>query len=193
MFYWKSKLCSYPLKKNFISKEIFTLIMVNRLIIFILVLVVLSLSVLAVPDLNVTGVSEEGPPGDYANANGNYSYVGTNDNSHDYWKKEVGASDYYIYFENGFDGWILVYENSDSHAVAGDSPDNGNYFVRGENYADGAEGSDYELEGYSNAIVNNITEAEEPTPVAPEFSDYAIALLLLTVVGGFFVMHRKGI
>lgn len=31
----------------------------------------------------------------------------------------------------------------------------------------------------------------DPTPV-PEFSDYAIALLLLTVVGGFFVVRRKG-
>ena len=41
---------------------------------------------------------------------------------------------------------------------------------------------------WSNALT---VVAQAPAPAVPEFSDYAIALLLLTVVGGFFVMRRK--
>ena len=164
--------------------------MVIKVIIFVLMIIMLSFSVIAVPGLNVTNIDEFG---DYANANGDYTYVGTNDNSHDYWNKTGDASgDYYIYFENGFDGWILVYEGDDTHAVAGDSPDQANYYVRGQTYAAGAEGT-YTMDEDEANVVNQTEEEEEPTPVAPEYGDYAIALLLLTVVGGFFFMRRKGI
>jgi hypothetical protein len=43
---------------------------------------------------------------------------------------------------------------------------------------------------WSNTLTILEEAAEEPEAV-PEFSDYAIALLLLTIVGGFFVMRRK--
>ena len=38
---------------------------------------------------------------------------------------------------------------------------------------------------------NALTILEEAAGPVPEFSDYAIALLLLTVIGGFFVMRKK--
>ena len=43
---------------------------------------------------------------------------------------------------------------------------------------------------WSNTLTILEEAAEEPEAV-PEFSDYAIALLLLTVVGGFFFMRKK--
>ncbi|MBT3297417.1 hypothetical protein HN385_00675 [archaeon] len=149
--------------------------------------ILLSFSVFAIADLNVTGITHME---DYSNANGLYTYVGENTNSHNYWIKEAGASDYYIYFENGFDGWILIYEETDEHPVAGDSPNVGNYFARGGNYADGAEGSDYVMDGSENAVVNNVSAQGGGSP-APEFSDYAMILLIMTTVGGFFYMRGK--
>lgn len=161
--------------------------MVKKLILLILFLVLFSMSVVAVPGLTVTNIDEAG---DYVNANGNYTYVGTNDNTHNYWNKTGdGSGDYYVYFENGFDGWIIVYEEDDSHAVAGDSPNNANYYIRGQTYALGAEGV-YTM-GEDEANVVNQTEEEEEPGAVSEFSDYAIALLLLTVVGGFFTMRAR--
>ena len=47
------------------------------------------------------------------------------------------------------------------------------------------------LTDYSTLLAND-TIAITAAPSIPEFSDYAIALLLLTVISGFFVMRRKG-
>ena len=57
-------------------------------------------------------------------------------------------------------------------------------------------GNSYDYYGYAEDDSSNSDETEVRTvnivaPSVPEFSDYAIALLLLTVVGGFFFMRRN--
>ena len=164
---------------------------VRRLILFILVVVLFSTSVFAVNNITVTGVTVEF--GDYAGTNGDYTYVGTNNNGHNYWVKEAGASDYYVYYENGFDGWIIVYESSSEHAIAGDSPNSPNYFVRGLTYgADAAgtyDGSGGDIDGQT-ATAAFQQGGGDPESV-PEFSTYAIIFLMLTVVSGFVFVKKR--
>ena len=59
-------------------------------------------------------------------------------------------------------------------------------------------GNSYDFYGFAEDDSSNSGETEVRTVsitalpgAVPEFSDYAIALLLLTVVGGFFVMRKK--
>ncbi|MBT5022343.1 hypothetical protein HOK51_02735 [Candidatus Woesearchaeota archaeon] len=176
--------------------------MVKKLIIFLAMLVVLSLAlsftVSAVPNISVSGVDSTE---DYANANGNYTYVGTNDNGHNWWRKiESGDHDYVVYYYTGETQWVLVFEGDDSTAMAeGDSPQlQANYYVRDVAYVLGAEGNYATGEGPPMfgdvATVENITVAEggdPPSAGVPEFSDYAIMLLLVLAVGGFVVMRNQ--
>jgi len=53
------------------------------------------------------------------------------------------------------------------------------------------EGTQDGVTMWSDTMVILEEAAEEPDPAVPEFSDYAIALLLLTVVCGFFVIRAK--
>jgi hypothetical protein len=59
-------------------------------------------------------------------------------------------------------------------------------------------GNSYDFYGFAEDDSSNSDETEVRTVsitalpgTVPEFSDYAIALLLLTVVGGFFAMRAK--
>ena len=76
--------------------------------------------------------------------------------------------------------WYL-YVNQSQNATTGLSNSTYTYFTSAKD----------DLGGETVLGTRTINVGSVPPPV-PEFSDYAIALLLLTVVGGFFMMRRKG-
>jgi hypothetical protein len=107
-------------------------------------------------------------------------------------------TDYQLYFEGKLDDVYVFYEGLSADQIKVLYQNRTDLIVSQETVLDETwyanmtpnDGSQDGIAKSSNTITIGVADV---TPAVPEFSDYAIALLLLTVVGGFFAMRRKGI